>query len=232
LEEEMQRKMTVKSMVSLVILGVFVFALWGQKPDAVEMVKKYSEAAKTNGALMRQYSWKMRIEVTIKGDTKKPMIYLMRFDLDGKLQKTLLTAPQPKKKRRGLRKRIAKKKIAEVKKWANKLTDLVKRYTTPSPGVMLDFYMKASFTPLADGTLEIKAGGFLQSVDKATFLHDSQSQQLKQFIFSTTLDDEKVLGKVDYAKVSNGPAYAARTIVQVPGKKVTAVVENFDFLKQ
>jgi len=227
-----QQKWIVKSMVSLVLVGVFVFAVWGQKPDAVEMVKQYSEAAKTNGALMRQYSWKMRIEVTIKGDTKQPMIYLMRFDFDGKLQKTLLTAPQQKKKRRGLRKRIAKKKIAQVKAWANKLTDLVKRYTTASPGVMLDFYMKASFTPLANGTLQIRAGGFLQPGDKATFLHDSQSQQLKQFTFSTTLDGENVLGTVQYAKVTNGPTYAARSIIQVPGKKVTAVVENFDFLKQ
>lgn len=219
-------------MDSLVLLGVVVFTMWGQKPDAMEMVKQYSEAAKTNGALMLQYSWKMRIELTIKGETKPAMIYQMRFDLDGKLQKTLLTAPQKQKKRRGLRKRIAKKKIAQVKEWANKLTGLVKRYSTPSPGVMLDFYTRASFTPLEDGTLQIQAGGFLQAGDKATFLHDSQSQQLKQFIFSTTLDGKNVLGTVEYAQVSNGPTYAARTVIQVPGKQVTAVVENFDFLKQ
>ena len=219
-------------MVSFVLFGVFVFTMWGQKPDAMEMVKQYSEAAKTNGALLVQYSWKMRIELTIKGETKPAMIYQMRFDLDGKLQKTLLTAPQKQKKRRGLRKRIAKKKIAEVKEWASKLTGLVKRYTTPSPGIMLDFYTKASFTPLEDGTLQIQAGGFLQPGDKATFLHDSQSQQLKQFAFSTTLDSENVLGTVEYAQVSNGPTYAARTVIQVPGKQVTAVVENFDFLKQ
>jgi hypothetical protein len=227
----MQRKWIVKSMVSVVFLAVVVFTMWGQKPDAMEMAKQYSEAAKTNGALMMQYSWKMRIEVTLKGEAKQPWIYQMRFDLDNKLQKTLLTAPK-QKKRRGLRKRIAKKKIAKAKEWANNLTDLVKRYATPSPGIMLDFYNKASFTPLEDGTLQIQAGGFLQAGDKATFLHDSQTQQLKQFIFSTTLDGEKVLGTVEYAQVTNGPTYAARTIIQVPGKQVTAVVENFDFIKQ
>lgn len=227
----MQPKSIIRAMVSVVFLGVFAFTMWGQKPDAMEMVKQYSEAAKTNGALMLQYSWKMRIELTIKGETKQPWLYQMRFDLDSKLQKTLLTAPQ-QKKRRGLRKRIAKKKIAKVKAWANNLTDLVKKYTTPSPGVMLDFYTKASFTPLEDGTLEIKAGGFLQAGDKATFLHDSQTQQLKEFTFSTTLDGENVVGTVEYAQVSNGPTYAARIVIQVPGKQVTAVVENFDFLKQ
>jgi hypothetical protein len=138
------------------------------------------------------------------------------------------------KKRRGLRKRIAKKKIAQVTEWANKLTSLVKRYATPSPGVMLDFYTKASFAPLEDGslTLQIQASGFLQAGDKATFLHDSQSQQVKHFIFSTTLDGEKVLGTVEYAQVTNGPTYAAQIIIQVPGNQVTAVVEIFDFIKQ
>ena len=203
-----------------------------QKPDAMDLVKKYSESAKKNIALMMKYSWKMRIQLTIKGESKDPILYHMRFDTDGKLQRTLLTMPKPKKKRRGLRKRIAQRKIAELKEWAGKLSDLIKKYTMPTPGTMLDFYMKANFILQSDGLLRIHGRDFLQQGDSVTYWHDSQSQQLKRYSFDTNLEGDDVQVAVEYGLVSSGPAYAARMIVKIPVKQIEAKIENFDFIKQ
>ena len=62
-----------------------------------------------NAAVLRQYAWKMRLALTLNGEPKPPKIYLMRYDIDGKLQKTPTTV-EKSKKYVGLRGKKAKKK--------------------------------------------------------------------------------------------------------------------------
>lgn len=218
-------------------LPVLIFALTAaaataQAPDPVEMAGKYAESAQQNAMALRQYSWKMRTEVTVKGEAKPARLNQMRFDLDGKLQKTPITAAAPQKKTRGLRGRIKKKKIAAIKEWAAEVNELVMRYAAPSPGTMFDFYAKATFTPSADGSVEISGNDFLEPGDRVTFWIDPQTSAAKAYSFSTSLDGDAVKGQVEYGAVPGGPQYAARTTISVPSKDVRAKVETFDYIKQ
>jgi hypothetical protein len=202
-----------------------------QPPDPAAMAKRYSESAQKNAALLRQYSWKMRTEVTIKGDTKPAQIYQMRYDLDGKLQKTQLTAPQEVKKKRGIRGAIQKGRIEDFQEWVAELTDLVKGYMAPSPGTMLDFYARATMSPATDSTAQVSAPAFLQKGDRATFWVDRETGAPVRFRFDTTLDGDPVEGNVDFGRIPGGPPYAARVKVSVPARNVSAKIENFDFQK-
>ena len=48
-----------------------------------------------------------------------------------------------------------------------------------------------------------------------------------------TLDEDPVDGTVEFATVGGGgPNYAARTTVNAPGKKLTAKLENFEYVRQ
>jgi hypothetical protein len=192
----------------------------------------YKAASKQNVASLMQYSWNMRVALTVKGDAKAPQVFQMRFDRDGRLQKTLMTAPEPEKKARGIRGRIAAGKKQEFKEFIAELGDVVKDYTTPSAGTMMDFYSKASFTPLPDGTTRAAAGGFLKQSDSVEFQLDPATGQPSKFGFTTKVDGNPVRGAVEYDRVKDGPRYAARITVVVPNKEMSAVVETFNYVRQ
>ena len=197
------------------------------------MARQYEERARENAASMKRYSWKMRVEMTVDGKTHPAQIYQMRYDLDGNLQKTALTAPEQVKKKRGLiRGAIQKEKIEDFQEWSEKLAETVKRYMAPSPGTMMDFYGKAVMSPAPDGTAQMSAAGFLEKEDRATFWVNRETGDPVRYRFLAQLDGDAVDGSLEFSRVAGGPQYPARVTVSVPAKKVTAKVENYDFLEQ
>ena len=78
------------------------------------MAQQFGQSAKANAAALRMYSWTMRVEVTLKGDTKPAKLYAMRFDADGKIQKTLLNPAPPAEPTRGLKGKIKRKEDSRV----------------------------------------------------------------------------------------------------------------------
>lgn len=208
-----------------------------EDPQALAM--RFGAASKQNAEALRGYSWTMRSAVTVKGEAKPAKLYHVRFDVDGKMQKTQLNAPagQPQaqsssrrrgRRRGGIRGRIQEKKIAETREWAGELAGLVARYTHPTPGTMLDFFARASFARLDDGSLRAEAEGFLEAGDRARFRMDPETGALYEHSFVARLEDDIVEGRVELRKLADGTTYAARTTIKLPGKQVEAVVENFD----
>ena len=198
-------------------------------PPPSAVAQKYAENAQKNAMLTKQYTWKMRVTVTLKGEAKPPQLYQINFDASGKMQKTLLTAPQDAKER-GLRGRIKEDKIEEFQKWAASLSDLVKGYMAPSPGQVEGFYAKATISMTGEGVL-IKGNGLVQPGDTATYWINKETMSLTRFEFASVLQGDPVQGKVTFARVPDGPQYANQVNVSVPAKEVSAVVENFDYQK-
>ena len=223
--------------IVLCVGGLSVFLCAATLPvlaqgDPGAMASQYAANAKANAALMRHYTWQMRIELTLKGEAKPAQLYQMRFDLDGKPQKTLLSEPPEEKKARGIRGRVKANKIKDFKEWADTLGDLVKDYLAPTPGTMMDFYAKAAFSPSPDGTVQVTAGGFIQPGDKVTFWLDPSTKVARRFAFQTVLDEDAVSGTVEFGQVTDGPQYAARVLVHVPSREVSAKIENFNYQRQ
>ena len=63
-----------------------------QTPDMAAIAKKFAQSAQANAAALKAYTWQMRVQVTLKGEPKPPKLYQMRFDIDGKVEKTELTS--------------------------------------------------------------------------------------------------------------------------------------------
>jgi len=199
--------------------------------NAGAMADKYAAESRANAQLMRQYTWQMRVAVTYKDKPEAPALYQMNWAPDGTLQKTLLSAPQ-KESGRGIRGRIKKGKIEDFQKWLGELADLVKKYMAPSPGTMMDFYSKATFSSTPDGTVAVSALGFIQPGDHVTFFVNPKTNKPERFTFTTSLDGDPVTGTVNYGQVTGGPQYAEQITAAVPAKEVTAVINNFNFIKQ
>lgn len=228
----------------ILMLTVAATAVFAQQPNPAQLAQQYSDQAKNNEMMLARYSWKMRTEFTFEkaGETQQLVkLYEVRVDLDGKSQKTELTAPSVQSeaqsgRKHGIRARVEKKKaekkqekVTEFKEWASALSELSENYATPSAGTMLDFYAKATYAPLGNGLLEVKGRDFLQPGDSVTFVLDGATKTPRSFAFKTTLGQDAVQGKVEYGQVPGGPRYAKRTTVNVPARQVTAKVENYEY---
>ena len=165
--------------VLMVVAGLAVGlapAAQAQGPNPGLAADAYATHAKQNAELMQKYTWKMRVQLTYKGEDKPAQLYQMNY-VNGQLQKTLLSAPPAETGRKhGIKHRIKEKKIDEFKDWAAQLTDLVKRYMAPTPGTMMDFYSSATFSPVPSGNVRATDTGFIQPGDTATYWIDPATQ--------------------------------------------------------
>lgn len=203
-----------------------------QAQDPALQALAFSDAAQQNAHAMMQYTWKMSVQVKVDGAAKPERLYHMRYDSQGTLHKTPLTEPQDPKKP-GVRGRVQKKKQEAAKEYATSIAELVRNYSSPSTGTLVDFFEKATVVPRPDGTVEIKGGGFLAQGDTVSYVIDPRTNDLRTFSFWTVMDGDKVRGTTQFARLSNGPSYAARTTIDFEAKKhIVAVAESFDHLRQ
>ena len=223
----------MKPIATFLVVSAIVAGASAQGPDKAALAQKFAAAAKANAAALKQYAWQMRVQVTLKGEAKPPKLYAMRFDIDGKVQKTELTGEAAQEPRgRGLRNRIKEKKVAEAREWAGELAELVKDYIAPSPAVLQTFFAKSSVVEAPGGLAQIFATGVIAPTDRMIYEIAPDTQALERFMFHAALEGDPVEGEVRFATLADGPNYAARTTVTVPAKHLSAVVENFQYQKQ
>ena len=190
----------------------------------------YATDAKRNAELMQKYTWKMRVQLTYKGEEKPASLYQLNY-VNGQLEKTLLSAPPAETGRKhGIRHRIKEQKIDEFKAWAAQLTDLLKRYMAPTPGNMMDFYSSATFSPVPNGNVRATDTGFIQPGDTATYWINPATRHPTSYAFATSLQGDPVNATVTFGQVPGGPQYASQVNISVPAREVFATITNFNFV--
>ena len=210
-----------------------VLAVTAQEPpDKGALATQIAEGRKQNQMMLREYTSNTRTEVKIDGEVKSVKVDLVRFTPEGELQKTKISdSADGQKKPRGVKGKVASKKIKGMQEWASELTQLLQKYSLPTAGSLLDFMDKA--TVERTGQLAtVVASDVVQQGDKMTVLVDSGSRQLKMIQVSTSLDGDSVDVEILNESLENGPSYTARQIVKVPAQKVELTVENFNFQRQ
>jgi hypothetical protein len=211
-----------------------VFAMAQVPADPAKLAVQISEKRAENRESLREYSWKTRSEITVKGETKLLKVELVRFDVDGRKQKTTLSEEKPdQRKKRGVRGRIQKSKSEKKKEWFGELNGLLRQYSLPSTGKVLDFLDKATFGPGdRPGTIRIRGTSVVQPGDELTMWIDSDTKQTKLTKVRTRLDGDTVLLETNHDSLASGLRYQARSIITVPAKSVRMTVENFDYNRQ
>jgi hypothetical protein len=201
-------------------------------PDPAALAVKISEKRAENSKHLREYSWKTRTEIAIKGETKMLKVELVRFDIDGQMQKTTLSEETPKQKR-GVRGRIQKKKGKEKQEWFAELHGLLAQYSLPTTGKVLDFLDKATFGPGdRPGTIRIHGTSVVQPGDELTIWIDSETKETRLTKVRTRLDGDTVLLETNHDRLDSGLSYSARSVITVPAEEVRMTVETFDYDKQ
>src|SRR5689334_524390 len=143
----------------LIITIAVASVLANDGPPRTEFV----QAQQANAAALREYTWKSRTELSLKGEVKSVTLDQIRYDLDGRRQKTRIggTNPEPAATDRfdplappagPVRRVVAAKKKAEFKDLMHDLSMLAESYAH------LPLETLHSFARQAERTKTIEAG--------------------------------------------------------------------------
>jgi outer membrane lipoprotein-sorting protein len=196
--------------------------------------KKFAQAQQENAKKLRQYSWKSRTEVRKGGETKSTQLYLMRYDIEGAPQQTLVSGTSQQIPTRGLRGLIAKKKKEEFVETLNGLGALAKSYGNLSPDRVQRFMADAAVTPEKTSRqtlIRIQGRDVLQPGDSMTVWVDAATRKQRRVEIETTFDRKPVRIVSEFQDLPDGPTYVARSVVDYPSKELTITTENFDYTR-
>ncbi len=200
---------------------------------ASEIEQKIAQAQLRNAEALRQYTWKSRTEIQQGGETKSVQLALVRYDMYGALQRTPMSSTsQPPPSGRGLRGRIVEKKRDEVKDTLNRLQALAASYGDLPPSKMQRFMATATVSPemgVQRSWLRATGNDLLEHGDSMTLWVDTATHKMRKVEVRTTLDRMPVRVVSEFQDLSEGPTYAARSVIEYPSERLTVIAENFDY---
>jgi hypothetical protein len=204
----------------------------------------FAESQKANAQALRQYSWKSRTEIKLKGESKNVKVEQVRYDLNGKLQKTPIAGPPPAapaaaaapaRGGRGggrLKNKVIENKKEEFGEMMQGLGQLVASYGQLPPEKMQAFAANATKGKgegAMDGTAQIKGANVLLQGDSMTMWIDPTSQMMRRVEIKTLYEGKPATLITDYRSVPNGPTYMAQAMLTYPEKNVELTVDNYEY---
>jgi len=211
--------------IALAIL-IASFATPALSQSNAQIAEEITRSRQENAAKTMNYSWTQRTEVKVKGEVKSTTTELVRYTVDGELQKTPISQDKAKGPK-GVRGKVAKKKGGEMKDWMAELGQVLKAYSLPTTGNLVDFLDKAK-PEKEDGGIRLTAVNVVIPVDSMTMWVDEDFKLTKTEV-STEHDGADVKLTTDHATTPDGLDYVARTVIVVPDKNVEMTVEKFSY---
>ena len=227
---------TVNSLrAALVLIAVGSTLVRAQGPPS------FAESQKANAQGLRQYTWKSRTEIKLKGESKNVKLEQVRYNSDGKLQKTPIggapsAAPAPQQGGRGgrIKKKVIENKKEEFGEMMQGLGQLVASYGQLPPDKLQAFAANATKgrgEGAMQGTAQIQGLNVLQQGDSMTIWIDPASQMMRRVEIKTIYDKKPATLVADYQSVPNGPTYMAHAVLTYPDKNVELTVDHSDYAR-
>lgn len=199
---------------------------------------EFVQAQQANAAALREYTWKSRTELTLRGEVKSVTLDQIRYDLDGRRQKTRIGgAAEPPAARFDplappagpVRRIVAAKKKAEFEDLMHDLSALVESYAHPSLETLHAFARQAARTKTIEaGLVRVQGRNLVVTGDSMIVWIDPLTSMIRRTEIDTTLEGERVEVAVDYRSLPNGLTYQARTLLRYPRKQMALTIETYD----
>jgi hypothetical protein len=210
---------------------------------SAQQKEQFVQAQQANKAALREYTWKRRTELKLKGESKKVTMEQVRYDIDGKVEKTPIGGvpeqppqeqPASGRGRRGgrLKQKVVENKKEEFAELMQKLGALAASYGQ-LPQDKLQAFAKIATVAKGEGadagTVRIQGANVLVDGDNMSIWIDPTSYMMRRVEIGTSLDKKPVRLVSEYRSVDNGPTYQARAVLQYPEKQIEFTVENFEY---
>jgi hypothetical protein len=196
---------------------------------------------KANAQALKAFSYQQRMQLQLKGETKKVTLTQMTYDMNGNLQKTQLSEDPPPDAsqqssggRRGgrLKQRVIAKKTGEFKQMMGDISALVKSYTELPPEQLQGALKQATFSA-GDGDMagavQIVMRNVNQNGDSMTIWIDRTAMLFRRAVIATTYEGNPVTTTANYAMLPGGQVYMAQAILNYPKKEVVVEIDNSNY---
>jgi hypothetical protein len=196
---------------------------------------------KANAQALKAFSYQQRMQLQLKGETKKVTLTQVSYDMSGNEQKTQLSEdPPPDSSQqqssggRGgrLKQKVVTKKTGEFKDMMQEIVALVKSYTE-LPSQQLQASLKqAAFSPGEGdmtGSVQIVMHNVIQNGDSMTIWIDRTAMLYRRATIATTYEGDPVTVIANYAMLPSGQVYMAQAILNYPKKEVVVQIDNSNY---
>lgn len=222
---------------ALLGVGQIQFGVLGSSFEVTQGMDPAQVAAaiKANTQALKAFSWQQRLQLQLKGETKKTTLSQMTYDMYGNPQKTLLSEQpsgdaQPSGGR--LKRRIVAKKKGEFKDMMEEIAALVKSYTELPPEQLQASLKQATFSPGEGdmaGAVQVQMRNVLQPGDSLTVWIDRTAMLFRRAVIATTYEGNPVTTTANYAMLPSGQVYMAQAILNYPKKEVVVEIDNLNY---
>jgi hypothetical protein len=194
---------------------------------------KVSSAAAANRAQLAGYVWTRTVQVFIEGTLKNTTVSSLSIGADGKIVTTAVSSvspdPPPTK---GIRGKIAKGKIDDIKEYVDEAVKLSAGYLYMSKGKMVDYFDAANITQ-AGNIITVAGTGVNKPNDKATMNITAGTLAFISQSFQSTLSNgDAADGTFNYKTFSNGLTAFDSGDLDLPAKKMKLRISNTNYAKK
>ena len=190
-------------------------------------------ARQKNAALMKQYSWSCRTEVSEDGAPKDTRVDTVTFGPDGQPQHTLLTDQHNPLPGGFFRKRIAEKEREKMETFLKGLRTFLHQYTLPSSGKVIDFISQAQIPPPGpNGVLQLSGSSVVIPGDTVSLSLDAPTRQTLRMTVMTFFQGDDVSVTATFRTLKSGLNYAAYSQINVWDKSLSILIQNYDYVNQ
>ena len=207
--------------------------------------EQFAQAQKENNAALKQYTWKSRAEIKMKGESKSVTVEQVRYDLDGKQQKTPIGEPPPqeaqqnsgRRGRRGggkMKAKVVENKKEEFAELMKSLAQLVGSYAHMPPDKMQAFAQNATVAQgqgASEDQVLIQGSNALVQGDTMSIWIDPASYGMRRIEIHTSFESNPVHFTGEFKALADGPTYPERLTLEYPDKEVELTVEGYDYQK-
>ena len=190
---------------------------------------------KANAQALKAFGYQQRTQLQLKGETKKITLNQMSYDMNGNLQKTMLSEQPPAGAQPSggrIKRRVVARKTGEFKEMMEEITALVKSYTELSPERLKDSLKQAAFSAGQgdmDGSVQIVMQNVIQNGDSITIWIDRTTMLYRRAQIATTYEGNPVTTTANYATLTSGEGYMAQAILNYTKKEVVVQIDNSNY---
>ncbi len=217
----------MKIIVSSLLLVFLAIPLLAQI-DKDQLALDISKAEQANQQKLKEYVWKRRSDVFAESKLVLTTITEFSYNPEGKLETKIVDAETSIQKKPGLRGKAQANAVEDKVDYIEKSLALALQYTFMSKGEMVDFISKATISE-KNGQLEAVADNVHVNGDRLLVRIDPKTYLFTYKEFTSLLGKDKVDGKLNYEKFSNGINHLSVTALNLPAQKMNIDAKNQDY---
>jgi hypothetical protein len=197
------------------------------------LANAFIAARQQNAALMKQYSWNCRSDLSENGVTKDTRIDTVTWGPDGQPQHTLLNDQANPLPRGFLRRKVAEQERDKMETYLKGLRTFLHQYTLPTAGQVINLISTSPIpAPGPNGSLQITGAGVVVPGDTVSLTMNAPTRQPQRMSIMTFFQGDEVTATITFKTLASGLNYPAYIQVNVADKDLTLLIQNYDYINQ